>query len=262
MLSIAFESLYNNVFDGIYYSLSALSIILLSIAAYTAIRKKAKVNDRIFRSQAMGIALAAVGFALIIFSGVFLNYLSNSQIISEVLYQRAHFLVFYAAVALILYGIDSSLSTVKQTSMRTINRVIKPLRIAQWGVFFVTVVLAVFYLFSASLNAQGRLVQQPVFFLPLVLVVLLGLFEVPALAATTTSKYRKPLAWFGLTMILLLIGALREATIISLGDPLADLLLSFLPLTIASFGFFMSAKTLTSQETPATAHADQSKDSS
>ncbi len=247
MFSVAFASLYTNVFDSIYYTLSALSIVFASIAAYVAIGKRAKAPDRTFLNQATGIALAAAGYALMIFTGDFLNYLSNSGVIGEVIYQRAHFLIFYATVAMILFGIDASLITAKKTFARYPSRVIKPLRIAQWGVFVFTVILAVFYLFTASLT-EGRLFQQPVFFLPLVFVIILGVFEMPTLAVTITGKYQKPLAWFGGAMILLLIGALREATIISLGDTLADLLLSFVPFTVASLCFLMSAKTLTSKE--------------
>lgn len=244
MLPIVFATLYNNVFDGVYYTLSAISIAFLAYSSYVSLRKRAKASDGTLRNQAIGIGLASIGSAIIIFSGVSLNDLSNSTVISEVLYQRLHFLIFYASVAMILFGIDATLTTAKQTLANSISRMVKPLRIAQGGAFILTVILAVFYLFTASLNSEGRLAQQPVFFLPLIFVVLLGVFELPILAFTVRGKFRKPLGWFGASMVLLFIGALREANIISSGEPLTDLLIAFVPISIASFSFYMSARSL------------------
>jgi len=244
MFPIVFSSLYDNIYNGLYYALTALSLALLVFSVFVSLRKWGESSAASFKGQVLGICLAVVGFAIIIFTGVFLNALSNSGVISEVLYQRLHFVVFYASVALILFGIDASLMTGGQAFAGARRRYIKALRAVQWSVFLLTLFLALFYLLTANINSSGILPQKPVFFLPLIYVVLAGVVELPFLALTSRSAYRKSFAWFGFSMVLILVGALREATIISLGDPLEVLLLAFVPFTIASFGFYMCAKSL------------------
>jgi hypothetical protein len=87
-------------------------------------------------------------------------------------------------------------------------------------------------------TSHGRVAQQTVFYLPLVVVLVIGLVLMLALAAQDAGDraLRRARLWFGGFSGLALVGVLREATVIpSSGEPLVDLLVAFGPLVLAGF---------------------------
>jgi|GEM_PF-2903465 len=238
---------YNTAYDTLYYSLSAISVLVLAYTMFLGLKKRHGLPDATSLNQAVGIALAALGFAVSILAGVFLDTLMKRAIITDLLYQQLHFPIFYIGVALVLFGIDSSLLTAQKSIQSQSKKPgVKQLRILQWGVFIVTIAIAVFYLLTLSVNPSQHVAQQPVFFLPVIFVISIGIVELPILAIMSrNSSLRKHLAWFSLSMFLIFVGALREATIIpSSGEPWIDLLAAFGPFTAASFCLYMSTRSL------------------
>jgi hypothetical protein len=247
MPPIVLDIAYNTIYDTFYYALTAVSILLLSYTIFLEHKKRQGLADPTQKNQLVGIALAAGGFAVTIFAGVFFDTITKRGIISDLLYQQLHFPLFYVGSAMILFGIDSSLLIVQKLFHSIAkNPHVKKLRILLWGVFTATVAISVFYLFTVSAGPSQHVAQQPIFFLPIILVILIGIIELPILTVVAkNSSLRNHLAWFSLSMFLIFVGALREATIIpSSGEPLIDLLLAFAPFTAASFCLYMSAKSL------------------
>ncbi len=246
MLPVIFAAAaYDVAYGGLYYSLSAATITLLFCAIFMLLRRRAKAIDRTNRNQTIGICLAALGFVLIILFGVILDTLTKSGFISDLLFQQIHFPIFYLGGALILFGIDSSIVTVQQSKLFTKKHTANQLRTFQWGIFVLTIAVSIFYLLTLSVGSTGHVAQQPILFLPIIFVILVGMIELPIMSFMSKGFLRKHFVWFSLTIFLIFIGALREATIIpSTGEPWIDLLVAFGPFTVASFCLLMAARSL------------------
>lgn len=238
---------YNTVYDTLYYALAAASTLMLIYATFLGFKKRHNFSNPTYKNQALGIALAALGFAITIFGGVFLDTLTKSGIISDLLFQQSHFSILYVGLAMILFGIDASLLTAQKLFQSHVSNLhVKQQRILLWVVFLATTAISVFYLFTLSAGPSQHVGQQLVFYLPIIFVILVGIIELPILSVISkNSPLRKILTWFGLSMFLIFVGALREATIIpSSGEPLIDLLVGFGPFTAASVCFYVSIRSL------------------
>jgi hypothetical protein len=95
--------------------------------------------------------------------------------------------------------------------------------------------------------SRGRVAQQAIFYLPLVVVLVIGL-ELPlALAAREAGDraLRGARLWFAGFSGLALVGVPPEVTVIpSSGEPLVDLLVAFGPLVLAGFCLGLSELSL------------------
>ena len=139
MAPIVFDVAYNTAYNAVYYSLSAASLLLLIYTVFLGFKKRRKIANPTHSNQALGMSLTALGFAVIIFSGVFLDTLTKNGVISDLLFQQLHFSIFYVGVALMLFGIDASLQTVQKSFQDLAkNPHVKQLRILLWGVFITT----------------------------------------------------------------------------------------------------------------------------
>jgi hypothetical protein len=237
---------YNTVYDTVYYSLTVASTLLLVYATFLGFKKRHNLANPTYRNQALGIALAALGFAITISGGVFLDILTKRGIISDLLFQQSHFSILYIGLAMILFGIDASLLTAQKLQSLVNNLHVKQQRIFLWSIFIATTAISVFFLFTLSAGPSQHVSQQLVFYLPIIFVILAGIIELPVLAIISKkSPLRKHLTWFSLSLFLILVGALREATIIpSSGEPLIDLLVGFGPFTAASICLYLSIRSL------------------
>jgi hypothetical protein len=219
---------------------------LLVYTTFLGFKKRRNLSNPTYKNQAIGIALAALGFAITILGGVSLDILTKRGIISDLLFQQSHFSILYVGLAMILFGIDASLITTQKLFQSLSNLHVKQQRILLWGLFIATTTISVFYLFTLSAGPSQHVSQQLVFYLPIIFVVLAGIIELPMLAIISkNSPLSKHLTWFSLSMFLILVGSLREATIIpSSGEPLIDLLVAFGPFTAASFCLYLSCRSL------------------
>ncbi len=217
-------------FDFIYYGLSTVMLGLLGYTIIAGLIMRHTMERSSSRNLALGVSLAAVGALLTLVGGVvFLDMFRSGQL-SGLRYQQVQFTVFYVAFALVFYGVAA---------------IVRRWPLLLWLGFVVVVIIASSFLFNPSsytyTHSGSRInaVQQVVFYLPLFYVTAVGVLLLPFKAA---SGRRHPL-WFALCCAALLLGLLRESTIIpSLGDPVLDLLAAFVPFLVAAFCLFITVQ--------------------
>ncbi len=236
------------IFDLTYYALAIIITLLLAYSFFLGLRIRRAVTGRNGRSRALGMSLVALGTAISVLVGVSFDILAKSAIISELLYQQAHFSVFYIGFALVLFGFLAALFAARgeglpSGSQRSANR----LQIFLWILYILCVAVAAVSLLNPAsytvITSSGlHYAQQPIFFLPLFVSLAMGIVGLSIVAARLrSSSLRGHLAWLDLFAMLVFVGLLREATLIpSSGIPLVDLLVAFGPFTIASFCLLMS----------------------
>ena len=227
-----------SLFDLTYYGLSALMLGMLGYTAVAGFMVRHQLAGPPARSEAVGVSLAALGALLTLVSGVVFTDLNRAGLVGDLVYQQAHFSLFYVGFGLILYGVMASR---------------RRWRVALWAGFTAAIVIASVFLFnpsSYSFTENGthvNAVQQLVFFLPLFFVTAAGVLLLPFGA----ERSRAHPIWFALFCGAILIGLLREATIIpTLGDPELDLLVAFVPFALGSFFLLMTVRFLAVESAP------------
>jgi len=246
-------SFENAVFDPTYYGLTALIIVVALAAAVFALKSRIDLRDQVDRGQASGTGSASLGFAIVFVAATAFLALLRSGLIGGFLYQQAQFSVVYVGTAMMLYGVDRTVIPMADTGLRSLraNRATMS-RAALWTTFGVSVFIACGYLFSPSTysvtvsGATRHVAQQAVFWLPPFIASATGAVGVLLFSLRhKDATIRRHAMWFGSFFGLQLLGMLRESTLIpSAGDPLADLLVAFIPFTAGGFCLLASALTL------------------
>jgi hypothetical protein len=235
-------------FDLIYYGLAVGLAVVLFVVAMKGMRLRRLLPDRTSRSSALGVTLAAVGVEATLVAGVTLEALRPMT--GDLLYQQVHFAIFYLGFALVLAGVDQVASS---RPTLTPVRVWAAARAGVWIAYAGVVGLSVWLLANAgaAATAQQRALhhvpQQPAFFLPLLLVLGVSTVVLAWLATTRGAAHgtRGVVAWLSAFTGLVLVGCLREATIIpSSGEPLVDLLVAFGPFAAAGACLYLGLATL------------------
>lgn len=246
-------SFENAVFDPTYYGLTALIVIVALAAAVLALKARVKLNDKTIRSLAGGTGLASLGFAIVFITATAFLALLRSGLIGGFLYQQALFSIVYAGSGMMLYGVDRTVFSVPDTGLKSSRaRRGAGSRSALWAAFALSVLVASAYLFSPSTysvtvtGATRHVAQQAVFWLPPFVISTAGAVGILLFALKLSdAAVRRHSMWFGLFFGLELFGILRESTLIpSAGDPLADLLVAFIPFTAGGFCLLASSLTL------------------
>jgi hypothetical protein len=247
------SGLENFAFEAIYYLLTAMIAIVLVTVTGLSIIAERRTSSSIFRKDALGIGLAAIGATVSILGGVSLDTLAKSGSINGLFYQQSHFLIFYGGFALIFYGLTRMLlGATVSLFLEKKKQLRQRFLILLWSSFVSTVIVSSVYLLNPStytiIYSGGSLhvAQQQIFFLPLIFTCVLGSLAVPLGMIGKEGQFpRKMALWFGVFSIFTLIGVLREATLIpSSGNPLIDLLVAFGPFAIASLCLLFSSKSL------------------
>jgi hypothetical protein len=236
-------------FELIYWGLAAgLAVVLLTVAV-KGLRLRGLLPDRTSRASALGLALAAIGVETTLVAGVTLDALR--PLTGDLLYQQVHFSIFYLGFALVLSGVDQVASS---RPTLTPARVWAAARAGAWIAYAGAVGFSVWLLANAGAAATAEqralhhVPQQPAFFLPLLLVLGISTIVLAWLATTRDAEHgtRGLVAWFSGFTGLVLVGCLREATIIpSSGEPLVDLLVAFGPFAAAGVCLYLGLATLT-----------------
>ena len=144
-MALIFGFAYNSVYDALYYALTVASTLLLVYAIYVGFKKRHNLSNPTNKNHALGIALAALGFAITISGGVSLDILTKRGIISDLFFQQSHFSILYIGLAMILFGIDASLLTTQKLQSPINNLHVKQQRIFLWGVFMATAIVSAFF---------------------------------------------------------------------------------------------------------------------
>jgi hypothetical protein len=227
-----------NIFDLTYYGLAVVMIGLLGCTAVAGFALRLRLASPLDRDEALGVSLAALGALLTLVAGVIFTEISRAGLINDLLYQQAHFSIFYVGFALILYGVIAIWGR---------------WRIVLWAGFVAAIVIASASLFNpgsytfTESGGHANAVQQVVFYLPLFYVNVAGLLILPFSAA----RSRQHPLWFALFSAAILVGVLRESTIIpTLGDPELDLLVAFGPFVLGCFCLLMTIRSLAVETAP------------
>jgi hypothetical protein len=228
-------------FDATYYSLVTCMIALLVSTVIVA--RFSRVKDR---KIAVGTAYASLGALITLVGSAILLALSRSSAFNGFLYQQLQFSTAYAGFAIFLFGLDSGLLSNQFTGIN-----LKRVRIFVWGSYFLAVAVSSLFLFNPAtykvtiIGSQEHVAQQTVFWFPLFLALVVSALTAFYISRKNNISLRRYSILFGLCCSLILLGTLRESTIIpSAGDPLTDLLVAFLPFIAGSFCILMAARSL------------------
>jgi hypothetical protein len=235
------------LFDSLYYSLSVTMILVLIVATILGLKIRSGITDANNRRIALGTSLAALGALIIIAETVPLLAMYRDSLLGGFLYQQLQFSIAYIGLGIVLYGIDITLLSKMQIGVKH-----SWLRIFVLSIFFLALAFSSSHLFNPSTYAvtySGSVehaAQQLVFWLPMFLTLIVGATAASVVFIRTSGTPLRPYAiWFALFFALILVGALRESTIIpSFGDPFTDLLVAFTPFVAGSFCILMSARSL------------------
>lgn len=247
-------SLENIIFDPTYYGLTALIVVLALAASILSLRLGRSSADGKQRVRATGTGLAALGFVVVFIAATTFLALLRAGALGGILYQQAQFSVVYVGIALMLYGVERSVTTAETSDPQSKRPRERNLRAAIWIAFAVSVVVALIYLFNPStytVNVSGgtqHVAQQGVFWLPAFVAFAAGVGGLPVFALMTRdAAARRHAIWFGLFFVIELLGILKESLVIpSSGDPFVDLLAAFIPFTVGGLCLLASALTLRS----------------
>ena len=234
-------------FDRIYYALAVIILLALGYSAYTGFRRSTASTIEI-RIQGMGIALAAIGTAIALVGGL----LADSFLKTNSLFQQTRFFTYYVGFFLITFGLNQiSRAAQKASASPGEGRSQQDLTsLIFWFFFFVPLAISVFFLVNPqtfTINQFGVQVQKTIYWLPMLTTTLVGALLLAVFAFTLQNKNRRALLfWSGAFSIFVFIGLLRESLILpDLGDPLANLLIAFVPFVIASVCLCLGARKLT-----------------
>jgi hypothetical protein len=243
-------STYDIVFEATYYGLAAALTLVLASTILLGLKDRQRGADQASRNLALSTCLAALGASVSVFGGVGLDYLAKSGQIGWLEYFQVEFSVFYAGFALILAGVYLMAKSARQSDiLRSPALHGRNLGAFVWIPFVLTVTLSSSYLFDSGTywitfsNGVQHVAQQKIFYLPLVwtLAISAALPAIISLKSVDAVK-RGHAKWFGLFAAVVSVGVLRETTIIpSSGDPLTDLLVSFVPFALGSFCLLIAA---------------------
>lgn len=235
----------NFIFELLYYGLSGVLFLILLYTAYRGFVSRRGITEPKIAHQAWGLGCVALGLAIALLGGVSLDTLMKSGVIGDLFYQQVHFSIFYLGFGLIVYGIVAAAWPANQNDPARSR-----IRLGLWVLYVLSVIVAAYYLFVPSalvITVSGgvqHVAQQPIYFVPLFFTLLVELIAIPFLARNSS---RKVAAWWALFVGLVLVGLLREATVIpSTGEPILDLLLAFGPFTLGGLCLWMSLRTLLS----------------
>jgi hypothetical protein len=229
-------------FDATYYALVTCMIALLVSTIIVA--RFSRVKDR---KIAVGTAYFSLGALITLVGSAILLALGRSSALNGFLYQQLQFSTAYAGFAIFLFGLDSGLLSNQFTGIN-----LKRVRIFVWCSYFLTIAVSSLYLFNPAtykvtiIGSQEHVAQQTVFWYPLFLALVISALTAFYISSRKNSvSFRRYAIWFGLCCSLILLGTLRESTVIpSAGDPFADLLFAFLPFIAGSFCILMAARSL------------------
>jgi hypothetical protein len=229
------------IFDITYYILTLMMTVILSAGTVLGLWKSRAGNNK----ATFGMGLVALGGLITITESSVLIFLSRNSLVGGFLYQQVQFSISYFAFAAVLYGLDNVLFS---QMLSGIN--LKRTRIFACDLYLFSIAGASLSLFNPAsykvtiVGSQVYVAQQMVFWFPLFLVLLGGaLTSLVTILRSDNSQLRNYARWVGLFSALVLLGTLRESTLVpSAGDPLVDLLVAFVPFVVGSLCALMGVR--------------------
>lgn len=245
----------NLVFDPTLYGLSAVLLSVLFYTFITGLRSSKSVKKPDDGSSLIGTGFVALGTMISIAGSIFLLVLLRSSIIGGIFYQQVQFAIGYLGTGVILYGLQRIVFPNQLGSLSKLSSSSRPrLTVLIWIVFLGSVILSGAFLLNPSTYSTSQsegtqhVPQQTIFWLPVLVTMAIGLTGILAKRIRLENRgLSLSSLWLFLFFVSALIGILKESNIIpTLGDPFADLLVAFIPFTLASIFIYASARTLKS----------------
>jgi hypothetical protein len=233
-------------FDFIYYAMGLIILLAIGYSALAGLKLRSKSANLILRRTALGISLAAGGTAITLISALLADFFLKRS----AYFQQSRFAAFYVGFALITFGLITTIRAAQETL--SLPRYLSQPKITSslvWLLFLGSLAISVFYLANPAtfiLNIYGLQVQRPVYWLPMLIPAFAGalLLFLVAFNLRKTGK-REYLLWMGAYAAFVLVGLLKESLIIpSLGDPLTDLLVAYIPFVSGSLCLGFGARSL------------------
>jgi hypothetical protein len=233
-------------FDQIYYTLSVLILVAIAYSTYAGLRLHKLETESILKRRALGIVSAAIGIAIALLGGLFTDLLLKRS--SS--FQQTRFTFFFIGFTLVTFGVEA-IARASQETCDLPNYFSQPkiTSSAIWVLYLGTLAIAAFYLVNPNtfiLNKNGDQIQLIVYWLPMLTSTLFGVIFLFMLAIKIREKgERVHLLWISAYLTLVLIGLLRESLIIrSLGNPLSDMLIAFVPFAAGSICLCFAVRSL------------------
>jgi len=181
--------MHNVVFEGLYWSLGGAMLVAFVATVARSVADLRRPGDR---TNSQAILAVAVGALLALVVGFTLNSLRPAM--GDLVYQQFHFVGFYLAFGLVLWGFDRAGMT--GARMSAPGRVLRPV---VWGAYLVATAVAVATLLAPDGYRVGsaggtHYAQLPQFFLPLFVALAVGAAWLPRWRSTDRSRSPTALA--------------------------------------------------------------------
>ena len=216
-------------FDLIYPTLNVLFVVGLAGAVILGVVQSRRATLPAERLLGRGGAISAVGTAITLAGGLFADALLKSSY----WFQQVRFGIYFVGFALVIIGLNSIIRAAIGTREGNIARMPRLLA----ALFVICCAIAIVFLALPStfvLNQYREQIQLPIYWLPLLVGSLAGSIMLFAVARSA-GELRRRATYAGVFAALLFFGLLREAGIIpDLGDPIVNLLISFIPFVVAA----------------------------
>jgi hypothetical protein len=228
--------MYDTVFEILYWSLGGIMLVaFIAAIARSAAGLRRPSADRL---QAEGILAIGIGASVTLVAGFSLNALRS--VTGDLFYQQVHFALFYVAFGMILWGFDRVGMFGDHAS-----RPGRAARTMVWAAFALATGLAVVGLLTPDSyrivsGGEERYVQQPLFFLPLFVVLAAGAARLRIWLDPDERGMMR--SWLAALAACMLLGMVRESNILpATNQPIVDLLLAFGPFTLAALCLLRAA---------------------
>ncbi|ALE05648.1 hypothetical protein AL755_09405 [Arthrobacter sp. ERGS1:01] len=221
-------------FDAIYYSMNAAVFLLLAAAVGRGIVLTRRPGIASDIEHGRGTVFAGAGTMVALAGGL----MADALLKTSVWFQQVRFGLYFLGFALIMVGTCTILRGSEREGigfLSHIRRILLPL-------FALTVIISGFFLSAPETfihNSNNQQIQLAVYWLPLLLPTAVGSIALFSAAALSRSEGRRRTILVGAFESLLFLGLLRESGILQdLGDPLINLLVSFVPFMLAALFLF------------------------
>ena len=231
------------IFDWTYRGLAlALAVLLVGACAVSA-RSILVGAAGWARNGSVGLLLAGLGLLASLVVGVGLQ--AARPVTGDVAYQVVHFAVFYAGFALVLLGSARLAGPGRPDGSSPAARSSRTRWLIGAVLFAAVTAFSSWRLVQGALTASGAggaMRQEVSFFLPVLLSLVLAAAVAASGAIRSTGARQRACWWFTAFAGLILVGFLREASILPSLEPLVDLLAAFGPFVLGGAAVYRAAR--------------------
>jgi hypothetical protein len=214
-------------FDVIYNGLSIALLLALAIALIRGLLL-ARRDSAADTAHGRGVALVAFGTALALSGGL----VADGFLKSSPWFQQVRFGFYFVGFGLLVVG---TMMVIRAAASGRSRRW-RTLPFALLGLFVASLAVSVPLVTIRStfvLNQYQEQVQVPVYWLPMLVPTAAGAIALFVVAVGAARRSRARAVCVGVFEALIFIGLLRESELLpDLGDPLVNLLVSFVPFVI------------------------------